>query len=338
MDRQLAKELMKKMYLGWNLGNTLDAPPGETAWHNPKTTPEMIKKIHELGFETVRIPVSWHRHVDENDNIDPEFMERVNEVVDYVYGEGMYAILNIHHDDIRFQPTLEGHESGNAYIRRIWEQVAERFKDYGECLIFEAINEPRMLRNQYEWNLNLRDPLCLAALDYINEFDQTFVDTVRASGGFNPERFLMTPSYAAAPHHAFIPAFKVPNDPADRIVISVHSYSPIQLCLMPNPDVWEFNERCEHELDGIFQRLHKRFIENDIPVVIGEMGIWDKNNPEERYKWAKYFVGKAKELGMVTVWWDNGGREYKLLDRRNCELYEHCEPLMRGLLEGAGAK
>lgn len=338
MDRQLASDLMKKMYLGWNLGNTFDAPAGETSWHNPETTPEMIKKIHELGFETLRLPVSWHRHVDEDDNIDPAFIDRVNEVVDYAYNDGMYVIINLHHDDIRFQPTKEGFEGGKRYIRRIWEQVAEHFKDYGERLIFEAMNEPRMIRHQYEWNLNLKEQLCLDALGYINEFNQLFVDTVRAAGGFNPQRFLMTPSYAAAPHHAFIPAFKVANDPADRLVMSVHCYSPIQLCLMPNPDVYEFTEQGERELDGIFQRLNKRFIENGIPVVIGEVGIWDKNNPEERYKWAKYFVGKAKELGMVSVWWDNGGREYKLLDRRNCKLYDFCEPLMRGLLEGAGER
>lgn len=335
MDKQLAKDLIQKMYLGWNLGNTLDAPQGETAWHNPKTTPEMIKKIHELGFKTLRIPISWHRHVDKDVNIEPKFIERVNEVVDYAYNEGMYVIINIHHDDVRFQPTRDGFEDGKHYIKRIWEQVAEHFKDYGERLIFEAMNEPRMIRHQYEWNLNLRDPLCLAALDYINEYNQLFVDLIRASGGFNPERFLMTPSYCAAPHHAFIPAFKIPSDPADKIVISVHSYSPIELCLMPNPDVREFNDRSEHELDGILQRLAKRFTENGVPVVIGEIGIWDKNNPEERYKWAKYFVGKAKELGMACVWWDNGGREFKLLDRRNCEVYDFCEPVMKGLLEGA---
>lgn len=335
MDRQLSKELINRMHLGWNLGNTLDAPMGETSWHNPVTTREMILKIHELGFETLRLPTSWHRHLNDDLVIDPEWLDRVNEIIDYAYDDGMYVILNTHHDDMMFQPTSEGFEGGKRYLSTLWAQLSKRFEDYGERLIFEAMNEPRMVRHKYEWNLNLHEQLCLDAIEYINKYNQIFVDTVRARNGNNKTRFLMTPSYAAAPHHAFIPVFKVADDPADRLIVSVHSYSPIQLCLMPNPDVKEFNERGEQELDGIFGRLHKRFIENGIPVVIGEMGMWDKDNPEDRYKWAKYFVSKAKEQGMVSVWWDNGGREFKLFDRRGCEVYEHCRPVLKGLLEGA---
>ena len=335
MDRSLSENLMKSMRLGWNLGNTLDAPMGETSWHNPVTTPEMIKKIHDIGFETLRIPTSWHRHVDEDFNIDPAWLDRVNEIVDYAYNDGMYVILNIHHDDRMFQPTAEGFDGGVKYLTAIWSQLAKRFESCGERLIFEGMNEPRMVRHQYEWNLNLTDQLCLDAIEYINRFNQVFVDTVRAADGNNKSRFLMTPSYAAAPHHAFIPAFKLAHDPADRLIVSVHCYAPIPLCLMPNPDVREFTPRGEHALDEIMERLHKCFIANDIPVVIGEMGIWDKGNPEERYKWSKYFVSKAKEHGMVSVWWDNGGHEYKIFDRINCKIYDFCEPVVKGLLEGA---
>ena len=336
MDRSVSQELMSKMRLGWNLGNTLDAPMGETSWHNPVTTREMVLKIHALGFETLRLPTSWHRHMDEEHTVTPEWLDRVNEILDYAYNDGMYVILNTHHDDWMFQPTAEGFENGKRYLSTLWAQLSKRFEAYGERLIFEAMNEPRMVRHKYEWNLNLHDQFCLDAIEYINRYNQIFVDTVRSQGGNNKLRFLMTPSYAAAPHHAFIPAFRVAQDPADRIIVSVHSYAPIELCLMPNPDVREFTEEGERILDHFMGRLHKCFIENGIPVVIGEMGMWDKDNPEERYKWSKYFVSKARELGMVCCWWDNGGREFKLFDRRNCEVYEHCLPVLKGLTEGAG--
>lgn len=333
-----AAELVKKMRLGWNLGNTFDAPAGETSWGNPITTREMIKAVHSLGFETLRLPVSWHGHVDENDIILPEWLDRVNEVVDYAYDDGMFVILNIHHDDRRFQPTAEGLEGGLKYIRAIWSQLSKRFKDYGERLIFESMNEPRMVKTKYEWNLDLSEQLCLDAIEYINRYNQAFVDTVRAGEGNNKTRFLMTPSYAAAPHHTFIPAFRLASDPADRIVVSVHSYQPIELCLMPNPDVSKFTETGERELSYTFERLKKRFIESGVPVVIGEIGMVDKQNPEERRKWAEYFVSKAKESGMVSVWWDNGGRDFKLFDRRNLRLYKEGESVLAGLLKGAEQK
>lgn len=334
MDRQTAQEFVTKIGLGWNLGNTLDAPMGETSWYNPVTTREMILKIHELGFETLRLPTSWHRHMDEDHIVYADWLDRVNEIVDYAYDDGMSVILNTHHDDRMFQPTVEGFESGCEYLRALWSQLAKRFEGYGERLVFEAMNEPRMVRHKYEWNLNLREQLCLDAIEYVNRFNQVFVDTVRAGSGCNKTRFLMTPSYAAAPHHAFISEFREADDPSDRLVISVHSYAPIELCLMPNPDVTEFTEHGERILDDFMLRLHKRFIENGYPIVIGEMGIWDKHNPEERYKWARYFVSKAKSLGMACCWWDNGGREYKLFDRRNLKVYDCAESVLRGLLDG----
>lgn len=327
------ESLAKKMRLGWCLGNTFDAPMGETSWHNPVTTREMIKKIHSLGFETLRLPVSWHRHMDEEFSVDPEWLKRVNEVVDYAYDDGMYVILNTHHDDICFQPTAEGFERGKKYIGTLWKQLTEHFEGYGERLIFEAMNEPRILRSKYEWKLDFSEKVCLDALEYINRYNQIFVDTVRACEKGEP-RLLMTPSYDAAPHHAYIPQFRVADDPAGRLIVSVHSYEPIDLCLTPKQDKRVFDSEGEKIIDGFTQKLYDRFIANGIPVVIGEVGIWDKDNPEERYKWAKYFVKIARERGMVCCWWDNGGREYKLLDRENLGVYGCAEPVLRGLLEG----
>ena len=335
MDRNTSLSLMRGMRLGWNLGNTFDAPAGETSWGNPVTTREMLTKIHSLGFNAVRIPVSWHRHTDPDFTIHKDWLERVAEAVSYAYDDGMYVIINIHHDDRMFQPTAEGFEGGKIYIKRIWEQLCERFEGFGDRLIFEALNEPRMLKHKYEWNLKPDDEECLSAVEYINRYDQLFVDTVRSSGGNNKTRFIMTPSYAAAPHHAFMPAFRVASDPADRLIISVHSYAPVGLCLLEDPAVNRFDERGEKDLLYMFSKLRESFIDKNIPVIIGEMGVIDKQNPDDRRRWAEFFVGNALKNEMVPIWWDNGGRDFRLFDRRNLGIYEESACVFEGLLAGA---
>lgn len=335
MRKEEAHRLYSEMRLGWNLGNTLDAPRGETSWRNPVTTPDMIKALKKEGFNTVRIPVSWHMHMDEEHNIHPDFMERVGQIIGYVMDEGMYAIVNVHHDDFCFQPTDEGHERGVKYLKDVWRQVSERFKDADpDRLIFEGMNEPRMVRDPNEWHLDMRDERSRAAAEYINEFNQAFVDTVRASGGNNLQRLLMTPSYAAGPAHAFMPEFRVPNDPSERTIVSIHVYDPQGLALMPDPGNTVFDEHAEKVIDYILDSANKKFVSQGVPVIIGEMGIVDKNNPEDRYKWCRYFVNKAKEYDILCVWWDNGGREFKLLNRYTLEIYGCAVPVVKGLIEG----
>lgn len=336
MEKRLAERLMTDMGIGWNLGNTFDAAPDETSWGNPRTERAMLEKIASYGFKTLRLPVSWSRHVDAEYNIDPAFLERVAEAAGYSLDAGLYTIVNIHHDNHLFRPTAEGFEGGKVYIRRIWEQLSERFGGFGQKLIFESMNEPRMLRHKYEWNLDLSDRLCLDAIEYINRYNEVFVETVRASGGNNSERFLMTPSYAAAPHHTFVPAFRVPSDPSDRIIVSVHSYQPVPLCLLEDPAVNRFGEAGERELDFTFKKLNECFVSKGIPVVIGEMGIINKNNPDDRRRWGECFVGGAIRYGMVPVWWDNGGRDFRLFDRRRLCIYDDAKPVFEGLLKGAG--
>lgn len=336
MNKSTASELIKKLKIGWNFGNTLDAPNGETSWGNPVITAEMIRKIHSLGFETLRLPVSWHRHVDADFNIYPDWLARIAEIINYAYSDGMYVIINIHHDDHLFAPTAEGFEVGKKYIFSIWRQLSERLESFGERLIFESMNEPRMLRHKYEWNLNLKEKVCLDAVEYINRYNQIFVDTVRSAGGYNKTRFLMTPSYAAAPRHTYIPAFRLADDPTDRIVISVHSYEPVDLCLLPEREETVFDKASEAVLERTFSGLKKRFTDNSVPVVIGEMGMIDKHNPDDRRRWSEFFVKKARESGMAALWWDNGLRDFRLFDRRNLCIYDGSKPVYEGLFKGLG--
>ncbi|MDD7185734.1 MAG: glycoside hydrolase family 5 protein, partial [Oscillospiraceae bacterium] len=185
------------MKLGWNLGNTLDAIDDdgynsnkldiEGSWCSVKTTKEMIDSIKKSGFQTIRIPVSWHNHIDENNNIDKEWLDRVQEVVDYAVANDMHIILNIHHDNdlkdgkvLGFYPEKQYLEQSLKYVEDIWTQVADRFKDYDEHLVFESLNEPRLIGSVYEWNFNANAQECIEAQECINEMNQKFVDVVRS--------------------------------------------------------------------------------------------------------------------------------------------------------------
>ena len=159
-----AMKLMRDMKCGWNLGNTFDAFNGynthfsgtamETNWVGAKTTPELIAAIKEAGFNTIRIPVSWHNHVDENDVIDKEWIDRVREVAGWALDLGMYVIVNVHHDnDVKYlYPDTVHYDRSVAYLTSVWTQMAEAFKDCDEHLILESMNEPRLVGTQYEWS------------------------------------------------------------------------------------------------------------------------------------------------------------------------------------------
>ena len=187
----------EKLKCGWNLGNTFDAtddsgnadPAGlESAWVGIKTSEDMIKAVHKAGFETLRLPVSWHNHVSGDDyTIDKAWLDRVQEVVDYAINDGMYVILNIHHDEQEFFPSSDRMDSSRKYVSSIWSQIAERFKSYNEHLIFETLNEPRLVGSPNEWNLNMGAKECLDSVRCINELNQLAVDTIRKTGNNNAE-------------------------------------------------------------------------------------------------------------------------------------------------------
>ncbi len=332
-----AENIISEMKLGWNLGNTLDAPHGETTWGNPVTTREMIAKIKELGFNTVRLPVSWHCHIGSHPSykIDIPWLDRVQEIVDWILEEGMFCIINSHHDDVMYIPHDDYADKATAYLTGIWGQLCERFKDYGDRLIFEAMNEPRELKTKNEWHLEAGDPHCEELARNINRYNQVFVDTVRASEHENNRnRFLMTPSYDAAPLHATPDFFVMPTDPMNRTILSIHAYTPYNLCLNMDSDVDVLTEETKKDIDWFMINIHKKFISKGIPVFIGETAILDKNNPEVRCEWCKYFFGLAKKYGMACALWDTGSGPMKLLNRHTVEMFESDKPLLKGIFEG----
>ena len=306
-------DVTKAMGLGWNLGNSLDAIGGETAWGNPKTTKELIDKVHDLGFNTVRVPISWGKHMDDNYTIDSAWLDRVQEVVDYAYDDGMYVIVNIHHDnDIQsggnnfFYPNEKYRENSTKFVTSVWRQVSEKFKDYDEHLVFETLNEPRLIGDTNEWWFTANDPQAKVkeSIGVINDLNQAAVDTVRASGGKNATRLIMCPGYGASLDGAVTPFYKLPNDKADMVALSVHAYSPYNFAMNENGTA-EYTDAIRNELMSIMKTVKTQLVDKGNAVVIGEFGATNKKNSEERAKWATDFTNACAEMGVSCCLWDN---------------------------------
>lgn len=335
-------QFVTDMKIGWNLGNTFDAYTDapwfrdelgyESAWNGVVTTQEMIDALIEAGFNSIRIPVSWHNHVsDDNFTISEVWLNRVQEVVDYAYNKDMYVILNTHHDvsETYYFPNSTHLDSSKKYMEQIWTQLARRFAEYDEHLIFESMNEPRLVGTNYEWWLDPNNESCMDAVKTINALNQVFVDTIRNGEGYNNSRYLMVPGYSASAQGALIKEFELPMDKIkDKLIVSVHAYTPYNFALQAlteSGSITEFSADNQNNIKDINQfmdQLYNKFIKNGIPVVIGEFGARDKkDNTQDRIDFATYYIAYARANGMTCFWWDNNafrgdGENFGLLDRK----------------------
>ena len=325
---------------GWNLGNTFDAADCdwlsdpmryETAWCGIQTTSQVFALVKDAGFGAVRIPVSWHNHVSGSDfAIDTQWLARVREVAGYALEQGLYVILNSHHDTgtAYIYPDREHLENSAQYVRCIWRQLAEAFRDVDEHLIFEGMNEPRLVGTDLEWYLNPGDARSTEAVQCINVLNQVFVDAVRASGGYNATRYLMVPGYGASLAGALHASFVLPSDGAgDRLILSVHAYTPYDFALRDpaeanSRDTFDAGDtRDRADIEYLMDQLYRRFIQNGIPVVLGEFGARDKGgNLQARADYAAFFTASAAACGIPCFIWDNAafsgdGELFGLLDR-----------------------
>ena len=335
-----ALALIRDMKAGWNLGNTFDANnctwlsnkmDYESAWCGVKTSEKLIETLQAAGFKTIRIPTSWHDHLSADWTIDEDWLERVAEVVSWAYDRGMYVILNIHHDNdpAFYYPDSVHLENASAYVRTIWSQLAKRFADFDGRLIFESINEPRLSKDPArEWSWNATDPVCQDAMAAIVALNQVFVDTVRASGGHNADRYLMVPAYDANPEYACDPAFTLPQDSADnRIIVSAHAYTPYDFALqMPGIDTWSLQDNGQKaSITWFLDKLYNTYVAKGIPVLMGEFGAMEKNgNLQSRVEWISWYAACARARGISCCWWDNNlfqgnGERFGLIDRKSCE-------------------
>lgn len=329
-------ELVKDMRLGWNLGNTLDAIGGETNWGNPRTTKAMIDKVKEMGFNTVRFPVTWEGHVGPGPSytIDQTWLNRVEEVVNYALDNNMYAIINLHHENSWLRPTYASEEQSKAKLTKIWEQIANRFKNYGDYLIFETMNEPRVEGSPNEWSGGSYENR-----QVINSFNLAAVNTIRGTGGNNATRHIMIPAHAASAIDVALNDLVIPNNDS-RIIISIHNYSPYYFAMDVNGTSSWGSSSDKSSLAAEFDALYNRFVKNGRAVVIGECGTINKNNEPARIAHAEFFVKEARARGITPIWWDNGysapnrSESYGLLNRTALTWY-HPE-IANALVRGSG--
>lgn len=326
-------QITEAMGLGWNLGNQLEASsgglPSETCWGNPEVTKELIDTVKAQGFKTVRIPVSYLDMIGDGPDykIDTDWLDRVQEVVDYVVNNDMFAIVNMHGDgyytvDHSWLLCAEDDDKQTEIkdkYGKVWTQIADRFKDYDQHLIFESMNE--------EFNNDYGKPDA-NAYENINAYNQIFVDSVRATGSNNEKRWLLLPGwntnidYTAGDEYNFkIPTDKGCKADGKRIMISVHYYDPFNFTIdenktaktqwgkyaVKNYDNWGQ----EDYVDSQMARLNEKFVSQGYPVVIGEFGAQDKTEKfadynEFRRYWSEYLIKAAKKNGVVCVYWDNG--------------------------------
>ena len=311
-----AADAVRKMGAGWNLGRG-----------QPVTTRELFRMFKEAGFNAIRIPVTWYPHmgtiqlqwVDEDWHwdksawtgyeVDPVWMARVKEVVDYVIDEGMYCILNVHHDTgaastawlVAGEPEFE---AAKARYQSLWQQIAETFKDYDARLLFESYNE--MLDPYDSWCFAsfatpARYDADVAASAYrgINQYAKLFVETVRASGGNNALRNLVINTYGACSgdgtwnSHLTDPLaqLELPEAPG-HLAVEVHSY-------------WEADkfDAQKADIDRLFSNLDQHIVRRlGVPVIIGEWGGGNVSD-EVAARFAGYFSRKAHDAGIAALMW-----------------------------------
>ena len=303
-----AKDAVKNMGVGWNLGNTLDAndpsktwtttAQHETCWGQPVTKPELMKMMKEAGFGAIRVPVTWYQEMDADGKVNDAWMKRVKEVVDYVIDNGMYCILNVHHD------TGDGdthwiHASTTTYnnvkskYEYLWKQIAEEFKDYDQHLLFEAYNE--ILDDNNRWN----EPSSDDGYKAINSYAKLFVTTVRNTGGNNSNRNLVVNTYSASSTPNAMKALDLPEE-TGHIIFQLHSY--------PN---WQNKSNAKNEIDNLIGNIKSNLLKR-APVIIGEYATFTtwpstidyyETNREVALYAMDYMVKKTKEAGIGTFYW-----------------------------------
>ena len=311
-----AFEYIGGMGAGINLGNAFDASDCtwltdeleyESAWCKAKTVPAYIDSLCNEGFNLIRIPVSWHNHVDKDYKISEQWLARVTEVVDYCLDKDMYVIINIHHDVDKdyFYPDSAHAENTLKYTETVWKQIAENFRDRSDRLIFECINEPRLKGTDNEWWFPSENAAVLDAYKTLMDANQCFVDTVRATGGNNADRYLMVCGYCHIPSSTVSNNFDIPSDTADnKIIVSVHSYRPYDFAGDKDGKT-AFGEPEKRENKQVFSSLYDRYVANGIPVIIGEYGCTDKKNAEDRLHYYE-FMGECSALYSIPIIaWDN---------------------------------
>lgn len=318
-----AAQAVKNMGIGTNFGNCTDVvamwmnmnsnsvTDFEKAWGQEPTTKPMVDFLKQNGFNSVRIPVTWFQHMKADGTVDEAWMNRIQEIVDYVIDNGMYCILNVHHDtgadsdDIKhwIKADEANYKENKEKFEYLWKQIATRFKNYDQHLLFEGYNE--MLDANNTWNA----PKNASSYKGLNGYAQSFVNAVRATGGNNETRNLIVSTYAAACGDDVLSNLTIPTDKVDgHIAVEVHTYAPWDWFAQKG----KWDASCSKEIKNMFTRLNSKFISKGIPCIIGEYGTHgtksvSKNSSASEIQaaadQAADIVKQAKVYGVATFYW-----------------------------------
>ena len=310
--------LSQEMVPGWNLGNSLEAIGGETAWGNPKVTQRLIDSVKAAGFKSVRIPVAWSRFTDQASyTIDPLWLNRVEDVVNYVLSAGMYAMINEHWDNGWIIPTNDQQEEVNKRLAAMWRQIAVRFRDYDDYLIFAGTNEVHV-----DYNAPTSEYYTVQ-----NGYNQTFVNAVRSTGGRNTYRYLAVQGYNTNIDYTNR-FFVMPADAQQsRLLVEVHYYDPYNFTINSSSTITQWGKNAtdpartetwanEAWADAQFKKMKIKFIDKGFGVLLGEYGVQARlnlgstarNQEHAAYRlyWMQYITRSLERHGLVPMYWDNG--------------------------------
>ena len=358
-----SKVLAKKINLGWNLGNTLEAIGGETAWGNPKASKALIDLVKASGFNAVRIPCAWDQYLENQTTykIKDLWLARVKEVVDYCIENDMYAILNIHWDGgwLENNPTPDKQAEVNKKQKAIWEQIALYFRNYDERLLFAGTNEVHTTSgNPTQANFDVQ-----------MSYNQTFVDAVRFTGGKNAYRNLIIQAYNTNIDQA-VAYLKISTDYVpDRLMVEVHHYDPWNFCGLEKDETWGkyaalWGQPYEQYAIGVlagraatwgkedylktqFNKMKTSFVDKGYPVILGEYGVIRRttysgdalmHHLDSRAYYLRYVTEQAKNYGLIPFYWDNGGignLAFGIIDRKTNRIAD--EKALNALIEGSVA-
>lgn len=329
-----AMQLTSNITMGYNIYNTMEAPGGETGWGNPVITQSLIDVIKQCGFNAIRIPCNWNAHANQTtEQIDPAWLARVKQVVQYCANDNMYVMLNIHYDYAWLDCTATGakQDTINAKQKALWEQIATTMRGFDEHLMFASANEP-----------NATD---VPTTNTLMRYHQTFINAVRSTGGKNSYRTLIiqAPSTSIDLANQYLKpsnVYKVVTALSDKVpnkmVIEFHYYTPPNFCILSADASWgkeayfwganfhttnplfldrnsTYNE--EHYVDSIFKTAKTNFTSKGIPVIMGEYGTADhfgklKGYPADsllsvnsQMHFYSYVTKQAKVNGVLPFLW-----------------------------------
>ena len=342
--KKSAMQIVNEMGLGYNLANLFDCyslneeikSPDEqiTLWGNSPPTKETILSIKKNGFKTIRFPVTWLHFIDDSGNVNPEWMSRVKEVVEWIVSENMYCILDIHNDGLEGNWFYQGLSKDKYFY--LWTQIANEFKDFDDYLILESMNDAYFTNgNDYDY-------------ERLYNLTQTFIEIVRNSGGNNINRLLLISGANTDKDLSCSSKFKIPKDPSEKIAISIHYYNPSKFTLEPDDSPWTyFEDGIEHIISPLtkwgdeanfndmvtdFENLKNVFVNNGIPIIIGEVGVLTEQQKDVQsirdYLYTIFSLSSDYE-GIMCCLWDTSSKNGGSLNYYNRESNEWYDEKIR---------